>query len=269
MTIEIDDSGTGELVGSAFIGLRKVETDQIIFKELPVELFGEREFASREPQRRVIDLVEEGLKELYHQEGEEIKTCSSPFFEELRQYFREKNFIWEDVKIEDPLQRAVELKYLAHLKSIGVDTTIDKSVFTLNPEQRNKALKKWVCKDFENRIQFLKLGFKKAFRKLKEQCFKIKTLLDPISTIYNYCDKKGFYHPKFYPLNFDDESLFKIGVSIRPVLEDFSLHYSNRFEDELECKNAITGTGYDLNKRGAKRQACEEVCDKLGLKYLI
>ena len=187
MTIEIDDSGTGELVGSAFIGFRKVETDQTIFKELPVELFGKRKFLTREPQRKTIALVEEGLRELYYEKGEKIKICSGPFFEELKNYFKEKKFNWEDVKIVDPLQRAVELRYLAHLKSIGVDITTHKSAYTLDPNQRNKALKKWVCEDFENRVCYVKTGFKKGYRKLKEQCFKLKKNLDAISTLHNYC----------------------------------------------------------------------------------
>jgi len=33
-----------------------------------MELFGKKEFLTREPQRRAIKLVEEGLKELYYQE---------------------------------------------------------------------------------------------------------------------------------------------------------------------------------------------------------
>ena len=39
MTIEIDDAGTGDLVGDAFLGLLRKETGQIIFKTLPLALF--------------------------------------------------------------------------------------------------------------------------------------------------------------------------------------------------------------------------------------
>ncbi len=43
MTIEIDDSGTGEMVGNAFIGLRKVEPNHMIFKRISLETFGKEE----------------------------------------------------------------------------------------------------------------------------------------------------------------------------------------------------------------------------------
>ena len=35
-TIEIDDAGTGDLVGDAFIGFRDSETGKIIFQSVPV-----------------------------------------------------------------------------------------------------------------------------------------------------------------------------------------------------------------------------------------
>jgi hypothetical protein len=39
MTIEIDDAGTGDLVGDAFIGFLRKETGELIFRTLSVELF--------------------------------------------------------------------------------------------------------------------------------------------------------------------------------------------------------------------------------------
>lgn len=41
MTIEIDDSGTSEIVGGAFIGMYRRETRKMLFWELPVYLFDE------------------------------------------------------------------------------------------------------------------------------------------------------------------------------------------------------------------------------------
>ena len=37
MTIEIDDAGTGDLVGNAFIGLLRKETGKLIFRTLSLE----------------------------------------------------------------------------------------------------------------------------------------------------------------------------------------------------------------------------------------
>ena len=60
MTIEIDDSGTGDLLGDAFIGLRRVETDKIIFKTIPVETFNKVNWKNKMPFKLVVDLVKDG-----------------------------------------------------------------------------------------------------------------------------------------------------------------------------------------------------------------
>ena len=42
MTIEIDDAGTGDLIGNAFIGLLVLEDGKMIFRSVPVGMYNEK-----------------------------------------------------------------------------------------------------------------------------------------------------------------------------------------------------------------------------------
>jgi len=64
MTIEIDDAGTGDLVGDAFIGLLRKETDELIFKTLSVDLFKGDNWKNKKPYSEAVNLVKDGLREL-------------------------------------------------------------------------------------------------------------------------------------------------------------------------------------------------------------
>ena len=44
MTIEIDDSGTGDLLGPAFILFWRRETNDLIIKEVPLDLYQSSDF---------------------------------------------------------------------------------------------------------------------------------------------------------------------------------------------------------------------------------
>ena len=79
MTIEIDDSGTGDLVGDAFIGFYRKDMDKLIFKTLPLDLFKGENWKNKMPLKITVDLVKEGLEELKFDKKRE-KCC---FAEEI------------------------------------------------------------------------------------------------------------------------------------------------------------------------------------------
>ena len=60
MTIEIDDSGTGDILGPWYIGMRRVETNEIIFKQVS-------------SSELTLNYVQEGLEELNHEKTEIIQ----------------------------------------------------------------------------------------------------------------------------------------------------------------------------------------------------
>ena len=96
MTIEIDDSGTGDLIGDAFIGFLRKETDELIIKTLPLELFQNENWKNKKAYEVVVDLVKEGLKELnFDKNSEKILLCRGNIFDRVRTYFDEEGINFE------------------------------------------------------------------------------------------------------------------------------------------------------------------------------
>ena len=54
-TIEIDDSGTGDLVGDAFIGFHVIETGKIIFRGIPVGVYNEENHKDRKSFKYILE----------------------------------------------------------------------------------------------------------------------------------------------------------------------------------------------------------------------
>ena len=160
MTIEIDDSGTGDLVGNAFIGLRRVETEKIIFKTIPLEMFNEENWKNKMPYKVVVDLVKEGLKDLDFQiDKEKVELCRGNIFDQVRIYFDEEGIQHEPAIIEGKLQDAVEGRLISHLRNdLGIRS---KSLTIKSGAKRYFVLFNWLCQDFYKSEKFVKSGFKK------------------------------------------------------------------------------------------------------------
>lgn len=159
MTIEIDDSGTGDLIGDAFIGFLRKETGELIIKNLPLELFKNENWKTKKPFEVVVDLVKDGLKELnFDQSKEKILLCRGNIFDRVRIYFEEVGIKFEPAIIEGKLQDAVEGKLVEHLRELGVSS---KNLTKKSGAKRFFILFNWVARDFYNREQFVKNGFKR------------------------------------------------------------------------------------------------------------
>ena len=179
MTIEIDDAGTGDLVGDAFIGLLRKETDEIIFKTLSVELFQNSNWKNKVPYKKTFDLVKEGLKELnFIKNKEKILICRGNIFDEVRNYFDEEGIFYEQSIIEGKLQDAVEGKLINHLRNdLGIKS---KKLTKRSGAKRYFVLFNWVSYDFYNREKYVKTGFKKWNTIWRERAIeKYKKLKNP------------------------------------------------------------------------------------------
>jgi len=160
MTIEIDDSGTGDLVGNAFIGLLRKETGELIFKTLPVMLFQGENWKNKKYLEVAVSLVREGLHELnFHNQTEKVELCRGNIFDKVREYFLEEGINYEDAIIEGKLQDAVEGKLVEHLRNdLGVRS---KRLTKKSGAKRFFVLFNWLCYDIFKRENYVKSGFKK------------------------------------------------------------------------------------------------------------
>ena len=171
MIIEIDDAGTGDLVGDAFIGFLREETGEIIFKTLSVELFKGDNWKNKKPFEEAVNLVKDGLKELdFQRENEIIKLCRGSIFDQVRDYFKEQKINYKDAKIEGKLQEAVEGKLVEYLRN---DLNVrSKNLTKKSGAKRFFVLFNWVSYDFSNREKYVKTGFKKWNTTWREQAIK-------------------------------------------------------------------------------------------------
>ncbi|MHA2288443.1 MAG: hypothetical protein ACXABG_06620 [Promethearchaeota archaeon] len=155
-TIEIDDAGTGDLVGDAFIGLRDAETGKIIFQSVPVGLYNEENKGDDLPKKHILKVILKALKLLNHGKGDRILLCRGNCFDLVRQYFEENGIYYEPAKVEGVLQDVVEGRFIQHLRKLGVKSknlTMDSGI------KRYFILFNWVCQDFPNRERYVKTGF--------------------------------------------------------------------------------------------------------------
>ncbi len=170
-TIEIDDAGTGDLVGDAFIGFRDTKTGKILFQSVPVGLYNEENKDNDLPNKHIVKVVIKTLRKLNHGKGDRILLCRGNCFDLLREYFNKNNIYYEPAIIEGKLQDAVEGRYIQHLRKLGINSrnlTMDSGI------QRYFIQFNWVCRDFPNRERFVKTGFpswKKKWRKIAMRRF--------------------------------------------------------------------------------------------------
>ena len=163
-TIEIDDAGTGDLVGDAIIGLRDASTGKIIFQSVPVELYNEENKSDDAPRKHILKVILKALKLLNHNKNDRILLCRGNCFDLVRQYFEENDIFYAIV--EGELQDAVEGRFIQHLRRLGVKSknlTMDSGI------KRYFILFNWVCQDFPNRERYVKTGFpawKKKWRNI-------------------------------------------------------------------------------------------------------
>jgi hypothetical protein len=165
-TIEIDDAGTGDLVGNAFIGFRDTNTGKIIFQSVPVGLYNKENKDEDGPKKHILKVVIKALRILNHSKGDRILLCRGNCFDLVREYFDENKIYYEAAIVEGELQDAVEGRFIQHLRRLGVrsnNLTMDSGI------KRYFILFNWVCRDFPNRERYVKTGFpswKKKWRNI-------------------------------------------------------------------------------------------------------
>ena len=157
MTIEIDDAGTGDLIGSAFILFWRRETNDLLKKEVPLELYqAPLSDANRLTQEHIQQLFLEAIQELDISKTEDIHLCTGSCFDKARDYLKTEQYNLFDTKIEGYLQDQVEQTYLDHLhETYGITS---KKLTVESGKKRFFLLYNWVTQDFPRRQHFVKSG---------------------------------------------------------------------------------------------------------------
>ncbi|HHY05795.1 MAG TPA: hypothetical protein GX532_02305, partial [Clostridia bacterium] len=120
--IEIDDAGSGSLIGGTGIGILKKETQEYFFDLIPIHCFQPPAFSEKKYQDYVINIVKKAFKQLQISKKETIYLCPSYIFDHLRKWLSTQGYHWQNTKIVGPLQNKVETSFNHYVIRLGLPT---------------------------------------------------------------------------------------------------------------------------------------------------
>ncbi len=155
--IQIDDAGSGSLVGGTCIGVLRKETGEYHYEIIPVHLFNEANFKNKAYIYYTTEIVKNALEKLSVTKTERISVCQGYMFEDTRKYLNHENYNFTKTKIGEPLQSLIEKTFENYSISLGLPR--DFIAYTKYPFHFHRLLK-WVYADYDNRIKLCKTGWK-------------------------------------------------------------------------------------------------------------
>jgi len=154
--IQIDDAGSGSLVGGTVIGLLRTSTLEYYYEVIPIKYFKSPYFKEKKFEDYCIKIIENGIKALNINKYEEINICRGYMFNKARKHLSEKGYTVISSKITDPLQTLIEDTFKEYIINLGVPQ--DYINYTKYPFHFHKLLR-WVLADPSNRIKLCKTGW--------------------------------------------------------------------------------------------------------------
>lgn len=155
--IQVDDAGSGSLVGGTCIGIMRKETGEFYNEILPVHLYNEANFKKKLYIYYTTEIVKNAFKKLSVKKREKVFVCQGYMFEDTRKFLSQANYSFANSKIEEPLQSCIEKTFEDYTITLGLPR--DFITYTKYPFHFHRLLK-WVYADYENRIELCKTGWK-------------------------------------------------------------------------------------------------------------
>lgn len=155
--IQIDDAGSGSLIGGTLIGIMRIETGEYYCEIIPIKLYNEQNFKSKKYLTFTTEIIKRSMKKLKIYNDEQIQICQGYMFDDARKYLKENNYIFESVKIEEPLQSIIEKSFEEYVIALGIPENYIK--FTKYPFHFHRLLR-WVYADYKKRSKICKTGWK-------------------------------------------------------------------------------------------------------------
>jgi len=154
--IQIDDAGSGSLLGGTCIGVMRIGTREYIYDIIPLELYGCENFKNKKYLDWVVDMVRTSLSALNTDKSEKIYVCRGYMFDRLKKWLKDESYNFESVGIQDPLQTIIENTFENYAVSLGLPKRYIS--YTKYPFHFHRLLK-WVYADHEARKHLCKQGW--------------------------------------------------------------------------------------------------------------
>lgn len=155
--IQIDDAGSGSLLGGTVIGITRIETKEYKYDIIPLEYYRNGFFENKEYINYVVTIVKNIFKDLNVTKEEKIQVCRGYMFDKLKIWFQENNYNYICTQINDPLQSLVEKTFEDYTINLGLPPNF--IAYTKYPFHFHRILK-WIYADYENRSLLCKTGWK-------------------------------------------------------------------------------------------------------------
>lgn len=155
--IQIDDAGSGSLIGGTCIGIYDTKKDNYYCEIIPIELYNSENYNKKFYLDYVIEIVKRAFEAFKINNLTRIEVCQGYMFEKLRKWLDDNGYKWENTKITGILQEKVESSFENYAISLGFPYQYIK--YTKYPFHFHRILK-WVYADYENRSKLCKTGWK-------------------------------------------------------------------------------------------------------------
>ncbi|MFT9493454.1 hypothetical protein [Anaerosolibacter sp.] len=155
--IQIDDSGSGSLIGGTCIGAMRTETKEYYHEIIPIELYRPNIFDNKQYLEHAVEITKSLLNKLSVFKDEEIEVCRGYMFDRARVWLKENGYNHISTSIEDPLQTCVEATFESYTIGLGLPKQFLN--YTKYPFHFHRLLR-WVYADYENRYPLCKTGWK-------------------------------------------------------------------------------------------------------------
>lgn len=170
--IQIDDAGSGSLIGGTVIGMIRTETGDFYYDVIPVKYFTSPFFEEKKYADYCIKIIMDGLKNLQVNREEEIEICQGYMFDKARSVLEKEQYKIISTKIDEPLQSIIEETFMDYI--IGLGVPLDYLQFTKYPFHFHRLLK-WVLADLKQREKLCKTAWKSW---KKYSCLETKSYTD-------------------------------------------------------------------------------------------
>ncbi|NLY43838.1 MAG: hypothetical protein GX066_07700 [Clostridiaceae bacterium] len=155
--VQIDDSGSGSLIGGTCIGIMNTDTMEYYYEIIPIKYYSKEYFQEKKYLDYVIEIVKRGFKALSINQEDPIEICQGYMFDKLRSWLSENKYSWKSTHITGFLQDKVEKTFEEYAISLGFPKQY--ITYTKYPFHFHRILR-WVYADYDNRRKLCKTGWK-------------------------------------------------------------------------------------------------------------
>jgi hypothetical protein len=183
--IQIDDAGSGSLIGGTCIGILRVETMEYYYEIIPLDYYNTNNFKNKIYLTYTLDIIIKAIDVLKIDKREQINICRGYMFDISYDWLCYNNYSVKRIKIENPLQEIVEKTFQIYTIRLGLAEKFIK--YNKYPFQFHNILK-WVYADYDKRKLLCKVG-SKSWQKYGNNDYKVNC--KKIDTDGKICYKCG------------------------------------------------------------------------------